>query len=170
MIIKINLLRWIWFSPFRVLAVSWRKLEPSWNPCHGSLEKTGHSLLSHQFSHSRACVSDVSLLVAVTKDKTLWNRGNPRVQADRCCLQQGSLDKSNHLIVTDMTHNYYFFRTVKVGGRQRLRPLPHQKEPSGRHIDESLNVQADSRMREDYPLGTDLSDRSQQRKLPVRQP
>ena len=53
-----------------------------------------------------------------------------------------------------MTHNYYFFRTVKVGGRQRLRPLPGQKEPSGRHIDEGLNVQADSRMREDYPLGT----------------
>ena len=50
--------------------------------------------------------------------------------------------------------NFYFFRTVKVGGRQRLRPLPGQKEPSGRHIDESLNVQADSRMREDYPLGT----------------
>ena len=53
-----------------------------------------------------------------------------------------------------MAQNYYFFRTVKVGGRQRLRPLPGQKEPSGRHIDESLNVQADSRMREDYPLGT----------------
>ena len=50
--------------------------------------------------------------------------------------------------------NFYFFRTVKIGGRQRLRPLPGQKEPSGRHIDESLNVQADSRMREDYPLGT----------------
>ena len=53
-----------------------------------------------------------------------------------------------------MAQNYYFFKTVKVGGRQRLRPLPGQKEPSGRHIDEGLNVQADSRMREDYPLGT----------------
>ena len=53
-----------------------------------------------------------------------------------------------------MAQQYYFFKTVKVGGRQRLRPLPGQKEPSGRHIDESLNVQADSRMREDYPLGT----------------
>lgn len=53
-----------------------------------------------------------------------------------------------------MAQKFYFFRTVKVGGRQRLRPLPHQKENSGRHIDESLNVQADSRMREDYPLGT----------------
>ena len=53
-----------------------------------------------------------------------------------------------------MAQQYYFFRTVKIGGRQRLRPLPGQKEPSGRHIDESLNVQADSRMREDYPLGT----------------
>ena len=53
-----------------------------------------------------------------------------------------------------MAQKFYFFRTVKVGGRQRLRPLPHQKETSGRRIDESLNVQADSRMREDYPLGT----------------
>ena len=53
-----------------------------------------------------------------------------------------------------MAQNFYFFKTVKVGGRQRLRPLPGQTEPSGRHIDESLNVQADSRMREDYPLGT----------------
>ena len=53
-----------------------------------------------------------------------------------------------------MAQQYYFFKTVKIGGRQRLRPLPGQKEPSGRHIDEGLNVQADSRMREDYPLGT----------------
>ena len=53
-----------------------------------------------------------------------------------------------------MAQKFYFFRTVKVGGRQRLRPLSGQKEPSGRHIDEGLNVQADSRMREDYPLGT----------------
>ena len=53
-----------------------------------------------------------------------------------------------------MAQNYYFFKTVKIGGRQRLRPLPGQKEPSGRHIDEGLIVQADSRMREDYPLGT----------------
>ena len=53
-----------------------------------------------------------------------------------------------------MSQKFYFFRTVKVGGRQRLRPLSGQKEPSGRNIDEGLNVQADSRMREDYPLGT----------------
>ena len=53
-----------------------------------------------------------------------------------------------------MAQKFYFFRTVKVGGRQRLRPLSGQKEPSGRHIDEGLNVQADSRMRVDYPLGT----------------
>ena len=53
-----------------------------------------------------------------------------------------------------MAQKFYFFKTVKVGGRQRLRPLPGQMESSGRHIDESLNVQADSRMREDYPLGT----------------
>ena len=53
-----------------------------------------------------------------------------------------------------MAQKFYFFRTVKVGGRQRLRPLPGQKEQSGRLIDVRLNVQADSRMREDYPLGT----------------
>ena len=53
-----------------------------------------------------------------------------------------------------MAQKFYFFRTVKVGGRQRLRPLPGQKEQSGRLIDVHLNVQADSRMREDYPLGT----------------
>ena len=53
-----------------------------------------------------------------------------------------------------MAQKFYFFKTVKIGGRQRLRPLPGQKEPSGRYIDEGLNVQADSRMREDYPLGT----------------
>ena len=53
-----------------------------------------------------------------------------------------------------MAQKFYFFKTVKVGGRQRLRPLPGQKEQSGRLIDVHLNVQADSRMREDYPLGT----------------
>ena len=68
--------------------------------------------------------------------------------------QVGLETKFHNQINTDMAKTFYFFRTVKVGGRQRLRPLPHQKEPSGRHIDESLNVQADSRMREDYPLGT----------------
>ena len=53
-----------------------------------------------------------------------------------------------------MAQQYYFFRTVKIGGRQRLRPLPGQKETSGRPIEDTLNVQADTRMREDYPLGT----------------
>ena len=45
-----------------------------------------------------------------------------------------------------MAQNYYFFKTVKVGGRQRLRPLPGQKEPSGRHIDESLNSEKSDRL------------------------
>ena len=53
-----------------------------------------------------------------------------------------------------MAKNYYFFKTMRVSGRQRLRPLPGQKETSGRHIEDTLNVQADTRMREDYPLGT----------------
>ena len=53
-----------------------------------------------------------------------------------------------------MAKHYYFFKTMKVSGRQRLRPLPGQKETSGRPIEGTLNVQADTRMREDYPLGT----------------
>ena len=53
-----------------------------------------------------------------------------------------------------MAKNYYFFKTMRVSGRQRLRPLPGQKETSGRPIEDTLNVQADTRMREDYPLGT----------------
>ena len=53
-----------------------------------------------------------------------------------------------------MAKHYYFFKTMRVSGRQRLRPLPGQKETSGRPIEGTLNVQADTRMREDYPLGT----------------
>lgn len=50
--------------------------------------------------------------------------------------------------------NYYFFRTVKIEGRPRLRPLPGQREPNGNPVSESLNVQADSIMRGSYPIGT----------------
>ena len=53
-----------------------------------------------------------------------------------------------------MAQQYYFFRTVKIEGRPRLRPLPGQKDSMGNTIDESLNVQADSIMRGSYPIGT----------------
>ena len=53
-----------------------------------------------------------------------------------------------------MIQNSYFFRTVKIEGRPRLRPLPGQKDSMGNPIDESLNVQADSIMRGSYPIGT----------------
>lgn len=53
-----------------------------------------------------------------------------------------------------MIQNFYFFRTVKIEGRPRLRPLPGQKDSMGNPIDESLNVQADSIMRGSYPIGT----------------
>lgn len=41
---------------------------------------------------------------------------------------------------------YYFFKTVRIEGRPRLRPLPGQLL-DGVQIDPSLNVQADSVMR-----------------------
>lgn len=53
-----------------------------------------------------------------------------------------------------MAQHYYFFKTVKVEGRPRLRPLSGQKDNTGNPIDESLNVQADSIMRGSYPIGT----------------
>ena len=52
-----------------------------------------------------------------------------------------------------MNAKYYFFKTVKIEGRPRLRPLPGQVY-GGSRIDPSLNVQADSIMRGSYPLGT----------------
>lgn len=53
-----------------------------------------------------------------------------------------------------MIQNFYFFRTVKIEGRPRLRPLPGQKDSMGNPVDESLNVQADSIMRGSYPIDT----------------
>ena len=53
-----------------------------------------------------------------------------------------------------MATKYYFFKTMRIGGRQRLRPLPGQKDIHGKPIDENRNVQADSQMRESYPIGT----------------
>ena len=53
-----------------------------------------------------------------------------------------------------MTQQYYFFRTVRIEGRPRLRPLAGQSDPVGNPIEENLNVQADSIMRGSYPIGT----------------
>ena len=53
-----------------------------------------------------------------------------------------------------MSQQYFFFRTVKIEGRPRLRPLPGQKDSMGESINENLNVQADSIMRGSYPIGT----------------
>lgn len=53
-----------------------------------------------------------------------------------------------------MAKKFYFFKTVRIGGRQRLRPLSGQTDEFGKPIDETLNVQADSHMREAYPIGT----------------
>ena len=48
----------------------------------------------------------------------------------------------------------YLFRTVTDGGRSRLRPMPHQTDPSGKGIISDLNVQADTAVRSAYPVGT----------------
>lgn len=53
-----------------------------------------------------------------------------------------------------MSQNYYFFKTVKIEGRPRLRPLPGQNDAMENPISEDLNVQADSIMRGSYPIGT----------------
>lgn len=53
-----------------------------------------------------------------------------------------------------MSQQYFFFKTVKIEGRPRLRPLPGQKDSMGESINENLNVQADSIMRGSYPIGT----------------
>lgn len=59
-----------------------------------------------------------------------------------------------------MIQKFYFFRTVKIEGRPRLRPLPGQKDTMGNPIDDSLNVQADSIMRGSYPIGTTFGSES----------
>lgn len=52
-----------------------------------------------------------------------------------------------------MTEKSYFFKTVKIEGRPRLRALPGQLL-NGVPVDPSLNVQADSIIRGSYPIGT----------------
>lgn len=49
---------------------------------------------------------------------------------------------------------FYFFKTVKVEGRPRLRPLSGQTDPDGNPLNTDYNVQADSIMRGSYPMGT----------------
>ena len=48
----------------------------------------------------------------------------------------------------------YLMRTVKDGGRSRLRPMPYQADPSGKDIISDLNVQANTAIRAAYPVGT----------------
>ena len=49
---------------------------------------------------------------------------------------------------------YYFFKTVKDGSRQRLRPLSGQTDARGASINPSFNTQASRAMRGSYPIGT----------------
>lgn len=49
---------------------------------------------------------------------------------------------------------FYFFQTVAVGSRNKLRPLPKQTFESGDAIFTDLNTQADAEMRSAYPIGT----------------
>lgn len=53
-----------------------------------------------------------------------------------------------------MIHQYYFFKTVKDGSRNRLRPLAGQTDSRGVSINPSYNTQASRAMREAYPIGT----------------
>lgn len=53
-----------------------------------------------------------------------------------------------------MANKIYFFRTIKEGQRNRLRPLPFQTDEAGRDVMTSLNVQAEMEVRQAYPVGT----------------
>lgn len=53
-----------------------------------------------------------------------------------------------------MSKTIYFFRTVKDGSRDRLRPMPYQTDETGHPLITDLNVQADTSRRQAYPLGT----------------
>lgn len=55
---------------------------------------------------------------------------------------------------------YYFFKTVKDGSRNRLRPLSGQTDSRGVSINPSFNTQASRAMRESYPIGTVFCSRS----------
>ena len=49
---------------------------------------------------------------------------------------------------------YYFFRTVRDGSRERLRPLAGQTAHDGSAINPNFNTKGSKRMRESYPIGT----------------
>ena len=49
---------------------------------------------------------------------------------------------------------YYFFRTVRDGSRERLRPLAGQTAQDGSVINPNFNTKGSKRMRESYPIGT----------------
>lgn len=48
----------------------------------------------------------------------------------------------------------YFLTTIEHGSTNKLRPLPYQTDENGNEINVLLNTQADSVMRETYPIGT----------------
>lgn len=49
---------------------------------------------------------------------------------------------------------YYFFKTVRDGSRERLRPLAGQTAHDGSVINPNFNTKGSKRMRESYPIGT----------------
>lgn len=49
---------------------------------------------------------------------------------------------------------HYFFKTVMISGRSRLRPMSGQVFPGGKKIDTGTNVSADKVIRTKYPIGT----------------
>ena len=53
-----------------------------------------------------------------------------------------------------MKKSYYFFRTVAVNGRQRLRPIEGQYDKYGKPLRTDLNARGDTNLREAYPTGT----------------
>lgn len=53
-----------------------------------------------------------------------------------------------------MKKSYYFFKTVSVNGRQRLRPIEGQCDKYGKPLRTELNVRGDINLRGVYPIGT----------------
>ena len=53
-----------------------------------------------------------------------------------------------------MKKSYYFFKTVIVNGRQRLRPIEGQYDKYGKPLRTDLNARGDTSLREKYPTGT----------------
>lgn len=48
----------------------------------------------------------------------------------------------------------YFFKTIKEGSKNRLRPMPFQTFEDGRPLITNFNTQADMSLRNAYPIGT----------------